>query len=397
MNDPAAAPAPPAATTATTPATTPAASDASGSAPPSPLGTASTSPAMPDAAAPMIEMAGVTKRYGNLVALDDLSLRLDQGDAFGFIGPNGAGKSTTMKILACLLRPDTGIARVCGLDCAVDGRRIRRLIGYMPDFLGVYPDLKVHEYLEFFASAYSVPRRERRRVVGDVLELTDLVRKRDDLVDSLSRGMQQRLGVARVLIHDPKVLLLDEPASGLDPRARIEIRSLLLELRRMGKTIMISSHILSELHEMCNQIGIIEQGRLLYSGSIEEAIRRTGLHGGLELAVDDPDRALVVLRQMHGIAKVEREGPKGVLVTIEDVPLAPRRAESGEAATTTGDAAPSPPPPPPDPDAELLPPAETCRRIARAVVEAGIGLEAMRPREVKLEDVFLRLTRGEVN
>ena len=195
----------------------------------------------------MIETRNLTKRYGPLTALDDLTLDIGPGQVFGFIGPNGAGKSTTMKILSCLLKPDAGSARVCGLDIAKDGDDIRRCIGYMPDFLGVYDDLTVDEYLHFFASAFQIPRRQRRAIVDQVLALTDLVEKKHALVDSLSRGMQQRLGVARVLIHDPKVLLLDEPASGLDPRARIEMRSLLQELGRMGKVLMVSSHILSEL------------------------------------------------------------------------------------------------------------------------------------------------------
>lgn len=307
----------------------------------------------------MIELRHVTKRFGSLTALDNLSLKLDRGDVFGFIGPNGAGKSTTMKILACLLKPESGFATVGGMPCATHGRKIRRVIGYMPDFLGVYADLRVHEYLDFFASAYGMPRRDRKKIVGDVLDLTDLVSKRDAMVDSLSRGMQQRLGVARVLIHDPDVLLLDEPASGLDPRARIEIRSLLMELRRMGKTIMVSSHILSELHEMCNTIGIIEKGRLLFSGSIDEAIRRSGLHKGIELRVDDAPKAAIVLRGLDIVTSVEIEDDR-LIIMIE-----------GER--------------------------EASRAVPAALVAAGIGLEVMQPRTVKLEDVFLVLTKGEVS
>src|SRR4029079_6047177 len=188
-----------------------------------------------------------------------------EGEVFGFIGPNGAGKSTTMKILSCLTRPDAGTAKVQGCDVLLHGDTIRRLLGYMPDFLGVYDDLTVDEYLQFFAAAFEIPRKRRKAVIDSWLELTDREGKRKAMVDSLSRGMQQRLGVARVLIHEPKVLLLDEPASGLDPRARIEMRSLLTELGRMGKTLMISSHILSELGEMSSCIGIIERGKLLYA------------------------------------------------------------------------------------------------------------------------------------
>ena len=222
----------------------------------------------------MIEARGLTKRFGSLVALENLTLHIGAGEVFGFIGPNGAGKSTTMKILACLLAPDAGSARVAGYDIRTDGDLIRRAIGYMPDFLGVYDDLTVDEYLQFFAAAFQIERKKRKGVIDSVLELTDLGTKRHAMVDSLSRGMQQRLGVARVLIHEPKVLLLDEPASGLDPRARIEMRELLTELARMGKSLMVSSHILSELAEMSTSIGIIERGKLLYAGSIQDAYAR---------------------------------------------------------------------------------------------------------------------------
>jgi ABC-2 type transport system ATP-binding protein len=307
----------------------------------------------------VIELVNVTKTFGTTRALDALNLRIDRGDVFGFIGPNGAGKSTTMKILACLLAPDEGSARVAGLPCATHGPAIRRTLGYMPDFLGVYPDLRVHEYLAFFAAAFSLPRRDRKKTVDDVLDLTDLTTKREAMVESLSRGMQQRLGIARVLIHDPAVLLLDEPASGLDPRARIEIRSLLLELQRMGKTIMVSSHILSELHEMCNCIGIIEKGRLLYSGSVEHAIATSGLHQGLEVTVDQPEKAAAHLRQTSLCSDVVVEGQRLLIeLSSEDIePLA----------------------------------------ITKTLVEAGIGINALHRRNVKLEDVFLAITKGEVS
>ncbi|MFC1783768.1 ABC transporter ATP-binding protein, partial [Planctomycetota bacterium] len=189
----------------------------------------------------MIQTKGLTKHYGSLKALVDLDLEIQTGDIFGFIGPNGAGKTTTMRILATLLEPTRGRAFIDGLDVTKKGKQVRGRVGYMPDFMGVYDDLKVFEYLEFFAAAFNIPRRQRKSIVDGVLELTDLQSKQTFTVDSLSRGMQQRLSLARVLIHDPKVLILDEPASGLDPRARIEIRQLLQELQRMGKTIMISS------------------------------------------------------------------------------------------------------------------------------------------------------------
>ncbi|MCX5646829.1 MAG: ABC transporter ATP-binding protein [Phycisphaerae bacterium] len=215
----------------------------------------------------MIEIKKLTKTFGSLVAVSDLDLQIGAGDIFGFIGPNGAGKTTTMRILVTLMEPTSGAVFIDGLDVTKKGKEVRRRVGYMPDFMGVYDDLKVFEYLEFFAAAFGIEYRKRKAIVDGVLELTDLVSKQDALVDSLSRGMQQRLGLARVLIHDPKVLILDEPASGLDPRARIEMRELLRELKWMGKTIMISSHILSELEEICDRIGIIEHGQLVFSGT----------------------------------------------------------------------------------------------------------------------------------
>ncbi|MEM1424745.1 MAG: ABC transporter ATP-binding protein, partial [Planctomycetota bacterium] len=211
----------------------------------------------------MIETINLCKEYGDLVALDNLNLVIEEGDCFGFIGPNGAGKTTTIKILATLLKPTRGQAMIDGLTVGYQNRQIRPRIGYVPDFMGAYEDMVVTEYLEFFASAYGIHGGQRKRVVADVLDLTDLNYKASAEVNSLSRGMSQRLSVARVLLHDPKVLLMDEPASGLDPRARIEMRELLKELKRMGKTIIISSHILHELAELCNVVGVIEKGQLL--------------------------------------------------------------------------------------------------------------------------------------
>ncbi len=222
----------------------------------------------------IVHLEGVEKRYRDVHALRAIDLDIQAGDAFGFIGPNGAGKTTTLKILATLLRPTAGKALVCGVDVARRPDEVKPLIGYMPDVLGVYDDMLVQEYLEFFAAAYRIHGEKRKKVIDNVLELTDLGGKRDAQVRSLSRGMGQRLGLSRVLLHDPQVLLLDEPAAGLDPRARIEFKELVLELRRMGKTLLISSHILSEIGEMCNTIGIIEQGKMLFAGSIEEVQKK---------------------------------------------------------------------------------------------------------------------------
>src|SRR6187549_3301543 len=233
----------------------------------------------------VIKTVNLTKRYGTLVALSNLNLEIHEGDCFGFIGPNGAGKTTTIKILATLLQPTWGEARIADFVVGYQSRQIRPLIGFVPDYFGAYEDMVVQEYLEFFAAAYNIHGSARTKVVNDVLELTDLAYKRDAPVDGLSRGMKQRLSIARVLVHDPKVLLLDEPAGNLDPRARIEMRELLKELRRMGKTILISSHILPELADLCNKVGIIERGELLYSGAIEDIVRRartgTVLHVGV--------------------------------------------------------------------------------------------------------------------
>ena len=235
----------------------------------------------------MIETSDLTKMYGDLYALNRLNLTLQQGDVYGFIGPNGAGKTTTMRILATLLNPTGGEATVCGYSIYTGAKEIRRAIGYMPDFFGVYDDMKVIEYLEFFASAYRIKGPARKKICEEVLELVDLTYKRDALVTSLSRGMTQRLGLARVLLHDPQVLLLDEPASGLDPRARIEIRALLKELRTMGKTILVSSHILPELADICNKIGIIEQGVLLVNGAVVDVMKQVRTDVVLNIAVTD--------------------------------------------------------------------------------------------------------------
>src|SRR5947209_184737 len=254
----------------------------------------------------MIKTVNLTKRYGTLVALSNLNLEISEGDCFGYIGPNGAGKSTTIKILATLLQPTWGEARICDYVVGYQSRSIRPLIGYVPDYFGAYEDMVVLEYLEFFAAAYNINGPQRSKVGNDVLELTDLAYKRDALVDSLSRGMKQRLSIARVLVHDPKVLLLDEPAGNLDPRARIEMRELLKELQRMKKTILISSHILPELADLCNKVGIIEQGELLYSGPVTDIVRRaktgTVVHVGVPMDQQAPAAAL--LSQEPGIENV---------------------------------------------------------------------------------------------
>src|SRR5438309_1887042 len=268
----------------------------------------------------MIETRDLTKMYGELYALNRLSLKLEKGDVYGFIGPNGAGKTTTMRILATLLNPTWGEATVCGYSIYNNAKEIRRIIGYMPDFFGVYDDMKVIEYLEFFAAAYRIKSPARRRKCDQVLELVDLGYKRDALVTNLSRSMTQRLGLARVLLHDPQVLLLDEPASGLDPRARIEMRALLKELRSMGKTILVSSHILPELADICNKIGIIERGKLLFDGDVQSAIRQVRQHTTMQVVVGNGlgNMARDLLKDQADVMKVELKEDDTMLVTLQE-------------------------------------------------------------------------------
>jgi ABC-2 type transport system ATP-binding protein len=308
----------------------------------------------------MIKIEHLTKHYGTLTALADIDLAIKAGDIFGFIGPNGAGKTTTMRILATLLEPTRGQAFIDGMDVGKKGKDVRRIVGYMPDFMGVYDDLKVFEYLEFFAAAFGIERKKRKAIVEGVLELTDLQSKANFTVDSLSRGMQQRLGLARVLIHDPKVLILDEPASGLDPRARIEVRELLKELKRMGKTIMISSHILSELEEICDHIGIIERGQLVFSGTMGEIRNRAGIQSKVRVQiVGNEARAIELISALPEIQEVQQNG-SFIGVTFKE----------GQKMDGI---------------------------IARTLVNGGIDVISLEPEHVKLDEAFLMLTKGIVH
>jgi ABC-2 type transport system ATP-binding protein len=262
--------------------------------------------------AAIIETRNLVKRYGKLTAVDDVSLAVDEGAIYGFVGPNGAGKTSTMRILTTLLQPTSGQAWVAGNSVTHDPRGVRRAIGYMPDFFGVYDDMKVWEYLDFFAACYDVPEAQRLGLIGDLLELVDLSHRKDDLVDTLSRGMKQRLCLARTLAHDPQVLILDEPASGLDPRARIEIRELLVELARLGKTIFFSTHILADVAEICTEIGIIEAGRLVAHGRPEEMHRRLIPHRRLVITLlGDAAQAVEALKQNEMVAAVEEARGSG--------------------------------------------------------------------------------------
>src|SRR5436190_72481 len=253
---------------------------------------------------PAVQTIGLTRTFGSMTALTSLDLSILRGDLFGFIGSNGAGKTTTLRILATFLAPSSGTARVLGHDVVKDADAVRHVIGYMPDFFGVYKDMEVTEYLDFFGACYKIPAAQREKTVNDVLELVGLTEKKGALIGALSRGMQQRLGLARVLIHDPQVLLLDEPASGLDPRARIEMMEILRELRRLGKTIIISSHILSELQTLCNRVAIIEKGKLIYSGPVQGV--RDQMSSGLVYWVrvsSDMDQAIELLKSRPEITE----------------------------------------------------------------------------------------------
>lgn len=232
---------------------------------------------------PVVEVRNLCKRYGEFVALDDLSLSVMRGQILGFIGPNGAGKTTTIKILVGLAKPTSGIAKIAGVDCASDSAKIKRVVGYMPDGFGSYDNMRVREYLDFFGAAFGIPRRQRVSRIAEVLEITNGTYMQDRYVESLSHGMQQRVGIARTLLHDPEVLIFDEPANGLDPQARIEMRELLLKLAASGKTLIVTSHILPELSRICDQVAIITQGKLRASGSLEEIMRNLNQRRTIEV------------------------------------------------------------------------------------------------------------------
>jgi ABC-2 type transport system ATP-binding protein len=307
---------------------------------------------------PAVQTFGLTRLYGNITALDRLDLTVNKGDLFGFIGSNGAGKTTTLRILATFLAPSAGTAQILGRDLLREADAVRHVIGYMPDFFGVYKDMEVTEYLDFFGACYKIPTAQREKTVNDVLELVGLTDKKGALIGALSRGMQQRLGLARVLIHDPQLLLLDEPASGLDPRARIEMMAILQELQRLGKTIIISSHILSELQTLCNRVAIIEKGRLIYSGAVQ-GVR------------DQVSQGRVVW------VRVSSEQSQAV-------DLLKARKEVAEVAPADGEI-----------KVTLAGPDIEHSIVADILVHGGAKLIELREDEVGLEEVFMRVTRGE--
>src|SRR2546423_5494267 len=307
---------------------------------------------------PAVQTFALTRIYGSMIALNALNLTVNRGDLFGFIGSNGAGKTTTLRCLATFLGPSGGTARVLGHDVVRDADAVRHVIGYMPDFFGVYKDMEVTEYLDFFGACYKIASSQREKTVNDVLELVGLSEKKGALIGALSRGMQQRLGLARVLIHDPQVLLLDEPASGLDPRARIESVAILQELQKMGKTIIISSHILSELQTLCNRVAIIEKGKLIYSGPVQGV--RDQMSQGKVLWVrvtTDQAKAMELLKARSEITEV--------------TPV------DGEIKVTLASH---------DTDHSI---------IADVLVRGGARLVELREDEIGLEEVCMRVTRGD--
>lgn len=308
---------------------------------------------------PAVQTNGLTRTYGTMTALNALDLTVQRGDLFGFIGSNGAGKTTTLRILATFLAPSAGSGYVLGHDVVRDADAVRHVIGYMPDFFGVYKDMEVTEYLDFFGACYKIPTAQREKTVSDVLELVGLSEKKGALIGALSRGMQQRLGLARVLIHDPQLLLLDEPASGLDPRARIEMMAILQELQRMGKTIIISSHILSELQTLCNRVAIIERGSLIYNGPVSGVTAQLSETRVMWAKVPPEQhvRAIELLKSRPEVRAVEelQERIKVTMLNHETDPSI----------------------------------------ISETLVNGGVKLRGLREDEIGLEEVFMRVTKGE--
>jgi ABC-2 type transport system ATP-binding protein len=310
----------------------------------------------------MIEVSNLVKHYKKTNAVNGINFTVDEGDIFGFIGPNGAGKTTTIRILATLLLPTSGIARVAGHDVVSESDKVRQILGYMPDYFGVYNDLKVWEYLDFFAAAYKIPRTRRVGIIDDVLVLTDLTVKKDAFVAELSKGMKQRLCLARTLIHNPKVLILDEPASGLDPRARIEMRELLKELRSMGKTVLISSHILTEMSDFCNKIGIIEAGQMVVSGDVDE------IQGAVSTG------SLVTIT-------VPKGSTAQAAATLETHPKVLTVREKSEDEI----------------EVHFDGPADDLHELTGFMAAQGLRFTGMKESVNSLEDIFMKVTKGQVN
>lgn len=306
----------------------------------------------------MLEIKNLVKKYGKFTAVNDLNLTVPESSIFGFVGPNGAGKTTTMKIMSGLLKATSGNVIIDGVDVTKKPRALKENIGYMPDFFGVYDDLKVMEYMDFYAGTYYIPYEQREELINNLLEIVDLSHKKEDYVDGLSRGMKQRLCLARSLIHDPKLLILDEPASGLDPRARVEMKEVLKQLQTMGKTIMISSHILPELAEMCTEVGIIDQGHIVVQGTVQEIMKQMTKVRKIQIHP---------LENMEGLLKILEEQP-----AVEDVVENTFDVEFSFQGT----------------DQELT-------ALLKQIVLADIAVLSFKEKEGNLEEIFMQVTGGE--
>jgi ABC-2 type transport system ATP-binding protein len=314
----------------------------------------------------IIEIRELSKHFAQRTAVDDLNLTIEAGEIFGLVGPNGAGKTTTMRMMVTLLKPDKGEISVGGYSVEDDPREVRRLIGFMPDSFGVYGDMTVREYLDFFAACYHIPPEQRTGLINDLLELVDIAHRRDDMVDTLSRGLKQRIGLARVLIHDPNILVLDEPASGLDPRARIEIRELLIEVGRLGKTIIFSSHILADVAELCTRVGIMENAKLVAVGTLDQLSERVVPHRLIRVALlkqIEPDQVQKELASLSGVVAVR--GQEGL--------------NHSERVTF---------------EVEFIGDDEALHQLLMSLLEKGIPVVQFSEDTQNLEEVFMRATRG---
>jgi len=317
----------------------------------------------------IVEIKGLNKQYGKRKAVDDVSMTIESGEIFGLVGPNGAGKTTTMRMLVTLLKPDKGEIHVGGYSVRKAPREVRRQIGFMPDDFGVYGDLTVHEYLDFFGACYAIPSAQRPGLISDLLDLVDIGHRRDDMVDTLSRGLKQRLGLARVLIHDPSVLVLDEPASGLDPRARVEIRELLLEVARLGKTIIFSSHILADVAELCTRVGIMESGKLVALGALEQLSQQVVPHRILRISLlktGNIEQAQAALAGSPGISAV--------------------RVQEGLAQTTRLEL-----------EVDFSGDDQALHVLLETLLKQGLPVVQFSEDTQNLEEVFMRATRGIVS
>lgn len=316
---------------------------------------------MNDDAKPGVEIRNLTKRFGDFVALDDLSLTLNKGEILGFIGPNGAGKTTTIRILVGLTRPTSGTAHIAGSDCVRESQKVRRLIGYMPDKFGSYDNMRVTEYLDFFGAAFGIPRKQRQLRIGEVLEITNAVWMKDRYVESLSHGMQQRIGIARTLLHNPEVLILDEPANGLDPQARIEMREILLRLAAEGRTLIVTSHILPELSRICDRVAILAGGQLKAFGTLSEVSRKLSPRRTMEVELLDAGRVVAVAEQIRGALE-------------DDCEVTPSESEAAVRFRTAAA------------DSKLA-------ELLQKLIGAGVPVSQFREVAGDLEDIFISVTK----